>query len=251
MEYIISEIQDISMSKLAKWTASLVMIFGGVAPYIPQYREIKRTENAEGFSLHVCLALLLANTLRILFWFGKRYETPLLLQSLIMNATMLIMVRLCVHIKNKNQPMKRKERVFTGQHSFLISDWDTRYFWAWTDFQSYVDFLLFFSIISSLITYLMFDSPVFIELIGFMAVFIEATLGMPQLFQNYWNKSTRGMSVSMVLMWTCGDIFKTGYFILREAPSQFWMCGVLQVSVDIIILLQVHVYRDNAFIRKD
>lgn len=137
MEYIISEIQDISMSKLAKWCASLVMIFGGVAPYVPQYREIKRTENAEGFSLHVCLALLLANTLRILFWFvsftsnnhpnlpvlttkfisfrfGKRYETPLLLQSLIMNATMLVMVRLCVHMKNKNQPMKRKERVFTG-----------------------------------------------------------------------------------------------------------------------------------------
>ncbi len=44
------------------------MMIGGVCPYIPQYRKIKKTENSEGFSLYVCLALLLANTLRILFW---------------------------------------------------------------------------------------------------------------------------------------------------------------------------------------
>ena len=35
---------------------------------------------SQGFSLHVCLALLLANTLRIIFWFGKHFETPLLVQ---------------------------------------------------------------------------------------------------------------------------------------------------------------------------
>lgn len=55
-----------------KWglggTSALAMMFGGVVPYIPQYLEIKRTENTEGFSLYVCLVLLIANTLRILFW---------------------------------------------------------------------------------------------------------------------------------------------------------------------------------------
>ena len=37
------------------------------------------------------------------------------------------------------------------------------------------------------------------------------------------------MSIHMVLMWTLGDMFKTGYFIARKAPSQFWICGTLQV----------------------
>lgn len=46
-------------------------------------------------------------------------------------------------------------------------------------------------------------------------------------------------------MWMCGDVFKTIYFILREAPSQFWICGAMQVSVDIAILLQVYFYRHN------
>lgn len=46
-------------------------------------------------------------------------------------------------------------------------------------------------------------------------------------------------------MWTCGDIFKTSYFLLREAPIQFWMCGTIQVTVDVLILLQVYLYKNN------
>lgn len=49
----------------------------------------------------------------------------------------------------------------------------------------------------------------------------------------------------MVIMWTCGDIFKTLYFLFREAPLQFWVCGSIQVAVDILILIQVYVYKGN------
>ena len=44
------------------------------------------------------------------------------------------------------------------------------------------------------------------------------------------NKSTYGMALSMVFMWTCGDIFKTSYFYLRQTPPQFFICGSLQVG---------------------
>lgn len=66
--------EDITFANVAGWIASGAMIFGGVVPYIPQYRQIKNKEDPEGFSLYVCLALLIANTLRILFWyvFDKR-----------------------------------------------------------------------------------------------------------------------------------------------------------------------------------
>ncbi len=49
--------------------ASPFIIFGGVVPFLPQYKEIKTTSNTEGFSTFVCLTLLIANTLRILFWY--------------------------------------------------------------------------------------------------------------------------------------------------------------------------------------
>ena len=44
------------------------MVFGGMIPYVPQYRKIKKTGDAEGFSSYVCLILLIANILRIFFW---------------------------------------------------------------------------------------------------------------------------------------------------------------------------------------
>ena len=62
------EVPEITFGNLVSWIASGAMIFGGIVPYIPQYLEIKRTDNADGFSTYVCLALLVANTLRILFW---------------------------------------------------------------------------------------------------------------------------------------------------------------------------------------
>ena len=53
---------------LVTWVAVGAMIFGGIVPYIPQYRTIRRIRDAEGFSTYVCLVLLVANVLRILFW---------------------------------------------------------------------------------------------------------------------------------------------------------------------------------------
>ena len=50
-------------------------------------------------------------------------------------------------------------------------------------------------------------------------------------------------SVSMVLLWMLGDLFKTVYFITKRTPIQFWMCGMLQVSLDFAILGQVAYYR--------
>ncbi|KAJ2953744.1 hypothetical protein O0L34_g1370 [Tuta absoluta] len=235
MDWIISDELGLTVGHLVGWGAAGAMIIGGVAPYIPQYRQIKKTQDAEGFSLYVCLTLLIANTLRILFWFGKRYEIPLLIQSIVMNITMFVMIHLCVTVRKKNQIIRARERIFT--------DMERKYFWAWTDFQSYLDCMLVFSVIGAAITYLMIEFTPFVELIGFLAVFTEAMLGAPQIAKNHQNKSTEGMSVSMVVMWMCGDVFKTCYFVLREAPPQFWVCGSLQVLLDVVILFQVWMYR--------
>lgn len=61
--------EQLSIKDIANWVASGAIIFGGIIPYVPQYREIKRRDSAEGFSLYVCFTLLIANTLRIFFWF--------------------------------------------------------------------------------------------------------------------------------------------------------------------------------------
>lgn len=42
-------------------------------------------------------------------------------------------------------------------------------------------------------TYLLIDYNSYVETIGFLALFIEAMLGAPQLYRNYVNESTAGM----------------------------------------------------------
>lgn len=225
---------------LLSWLASYVMVFGGAVPYIPQYQEIQRTNNVEGFSTRVCLVLLIANILRIFFWVGKQFEMPLLLQSVVMIFTMLAMLHLCCAIQSSN-------RVTTKLHH--ITDLDFRYFWSWSSFEDYLIFCFAFTLLCAFITFFFLDWVLFVEALGSLAVMFEAMLGLPQLLQNYNNRSTRGMSVKMVLLWTAGDIFKTTYFVINESPVQFVVCGAVQIMIDIAILLQVGYYGQDSRIK--
>ncbi|XP_006811910.1 solute carrier family 66 member 2-like [Saccoglossus kowalevskii] len=132
-----------------------------------------------------------------------------------------------------------------GDWTFTVygQDFDTRQFWKWNHFSDYVQFVALFSFFCGAITILLMDFPLYIETLGFMAVFTEAMLGAPQFYKNLQNRSTIGMSVKMVLFWLSGDTFKTGYFLVKNAPIQFTICGALQVSIDIAILWQVWHYR--------
>ncbi|XP_053570807.1 solute carrier family 66 member 2 isoform X1 [Bombina bombina] len=246
MEFLVA-----TLHRLVSWGASAAMIFGGIVPYIPQYRDIRRTQNAEGFSTYVCLMLLVANILRILFWFGRHFESPLLWQSIIMIVTMLLMLKLCTEVRVLND-LNMKRRSFTASDSKdeelkthpkrFFTDFDMNFFWQWSRFTDYLQCVLAFTGVTGYITYLSLDSSLYVEALGFLAVFTEAMLGIPQLYRNYQNNSTEGMSIKMVLMWTSGDTFKTAYFVLNQAPFQFTICGLLQVFVDITILLQVYLY---------
>ncbi|CAG2178320.1 unnamed protein product [Oppiella nova] len=115
MDWVTDEWYELTFNQLLSYMASAGIIFGGVVPYIPQYKQIKESESADGFSTYVCLALLLANILRILFWFGRHFETPLLLQSIIMNLAMILMIELCVRVNHKNQLIPSKNRFFIAK----------------------------------------------------------------------------------------------------------------------------------------
>ena len=113
-------------------------------------------------------------------------------------------------------------------------------------------------LVGGLGTYLLRGVSVYVELIGFASLLLEACLGMPQFWRNYSNKSTQGMrcvcvcvgvcesmfpcSVVMVLLWLAGDAIKTVYFIVRHSPVQFLVCGTLQCIVDVAVLVQVCIY---------
>lgn len=104
---------------------------------------IKRTKNAEGFSNYVCLTLLIANIIRIEFWFGVRFETPLLVQSIVMILCMLIMLELWTrthaqslrHMASTDPTIRisnSKEQLTEDEPHRRFTDFEVNYFWRWT-----------------------------------------------------------------------------------------------------------------------
>lgn len=55
-----------------------------------------------------CLVLLLANMLRVAFWFGHPFDAGLLVQSLVMIAGMLAMMHLCVRVHSLGGPKAKR-----------------------------------------------------------------------------------------------------------------------------------------------
>lgn len=97
--------------------------------------------------------------------------------------------------------MKYLENIFGAfllcflSFSFFVSlpDLDLRYFWSWSSFEDYLMFCFAFMLLCAFITFLFLDWVLFVEALGSLAVMFEAMLGLPQLLQNYNNRSTRGM----------------------------------------------------------
>ncbi|CAD5208162.1 unnamed protein product [Bursaphelenchus xylophilus] len=100
------------LQTMLRGLAAGFMIFGGAIPYVFQYGEIHKRKSALGFSLLVCLALCVANVLRIEFWFGKRFETPLLIQSVVMIGCMILMLEISVRMNRKITPPSQRKSIW-------------------------------------------------------------------------------------------------------------------------------------------
>ncbi|EAR97330.2 PQ loop protein (macronuclear) [Tetrahymena thermophila SB210] len=223
----------------------ILMVFGPVYGYYSQYSKIKTEQSIGNFSIDVCAILLFANILRVLFWFGERYETPLLFQSLLMIVTQFILLAQCIKVSNQNKANKSIEYRDGGLASAKF--WNK--FWRWQDIRSYVESVITFTVFFTLVTLMFVHNYAAVQIIGMISAMIEATLGFPQMIKNYQNQNASGISYGLIGSWFLGDFSKTIYFIYKSAPLQFTMCGVIQLTVDILIILQMKVYKSEELVK--
>ena len=85
----------------------------------------------------------------------------------------------------------------------------------------------------------------FVALIGSLSSGIEALLGVPQFLLNYQRKNTQGLSVVLIVIWLCGDLYKFSYYAGTSSPAALVMCAFFQICMDVCILSQFWVYRDR------
>ena len=90
---------------------------------------------------------------------------------------------------------KTKWYIFYSDTMYFVAflDMNIDDFWKWTDFSSYIQFMVVFTLLAGVVTFMFIRSPYYVELLGLLALMTEAMLGVPQFYRNYRNKSTEGM----------------------------------------------------------
>ena len=192
---------------------AMAMIVGPSLGYLPQLKTLLTSRVMGQFSVNVCYILLVSSWLRILFWYGKPFDTALYYQSAVMILTQMALLGT---ILGRILPFHRAKR------GVMSSFWTV----------SLITILAYWN-------YTVQKDGRITEGIGSLALFIEAMLPVPQYWSIRQTGSAEGVSIVMVLAWTLGDAFKSYYYISNQAPIQFLLCGLFQLVVDLLICYQV------------
>jgi hypothetical protein len=113
-------------------------------------------------------------------------------------------------------------------------------FWLWRSPKPYWSFLGYFAVTLLGAHLLLSWLPLYITLLGYLGLSVEAVLPLPQILTNQRRKSCRGFRVSVLAMWLMGDVMKMSYFFLSKEsiPWAFRCCGVFQFGCDVYLGVQ-------------
>ena len=232
------------MSTFWSSVAAVAMAVSPPLPFVAQYVEMRRTRSAEGFSTLVPLLLLVASALRLAFWFGKRYSPVLLVQSVLLVATQLALLRLAVALRAARAHKKRDDTAAAAAQRAPLAAFFA-HFWAWDDFALYAAAFGAFLALCVAVGVCAQHVAWLVELLGAGAVAAEALLAVPQIVHNHRARSVAGVAPLMVAGWFAGDAFKTVWFAATHAPVQFLACGIWQLLADCVLAAQFVRYRDT------
>ncbi|ORX39143.1 hypothetical protein BD324DRAFT_618636 [Kockovaella imperatae] len=249
--------------------ASVGMAIGPPLVYADQAYSIVKKKDSSGFSHDVCGVVIIANITRIFFWLGNRFETPLLVQSILLIVSQLFLLALCLHYAPLDPESVQDYAPLSplpdsGHFDATESHEDADYldrplhtgpaksltvgtkrpfdFWQWESLGSYLEFLAALIVVLGIAQIIFGRWMWYIDALGFIALFIESTLPIPQFIANYRLKSTYGLRASTLAGWFFGDSFKTGYFFLRQSPIQFKVTAIMTVCWDTAVFAQRMIY---------
>jgi hypothetical protein len=86
------------------------------------------------------------------------------------------------------------------------------------------------------------------DLLGYIALAIEALLPIPQIMANHQRRGCKGFRLSVLANWLLGDCFKMVFFFVKDSsdvPWAFKICGVFQASCDVFLGIQFYMFGDG------
>ena len=277
---------EIIFSKLNSYGMDIIMIVGPLITYIFQILKFYKTKSSKGFSKYICLFLFLGNILRICFWYGTRFSNILLYQSIGIVIFQIILIHLCCkfqeepfndskseipEIKNNNDIQSKIEsknninliknfiaayfsKTFKPKYFkwlFCSKIFKPKLFWNWQKEKEYYRFMLLIILLLFCLGSIFKKEKFFFDIIGSISAFFEAFICFPQIVSNFRTKETKNISFMMILSWLLGDSFKLFYNIKFNSPIQLIIGISIQVIFDMIVIIQLILYRNKKFNEKN
>ncbi|OCK82185.1 hypothetical protein K432DRAFT_433648 [Lepidopterella palustris CBS 459.81] len=232
------------LNAVVKLIAPIFIITSPITSYADQIYSIHRTRSSTGFSLDIPLIMLVASILKVYYWFGAHFSRALLLQAILMIGIQLLLL----HVALTHRPPPTHHTPFAAHPSPRPYG-----FWQWRSVKPYWSFLTYLTV-SLLALHVLFSATsLFIpytEMLGLVALAIEATLPLPQLWANQKRRGCKGFRVSVVANWLVGDVFKMWFFFAQGegeggVPIAFKLCGVFQMCCDVGLGVQWWIFGDG------
>lgn len=186
---------------------------------------------------------------RIYYWLDVHYDTSLLIQAVLM----VIMQVLLLHVALQNKPTPSASystALQTPLAGSTVSEPMRRpfNFWRWRVARPYWSFLVYFTAALAFLHTIFRDVPSYAELLGYVALGIEATLPLPQVYENHQRKAFKGFRLSLLANWLIGDMMKMVFFFGSggSVPWSFKMCGMFQFACDMFLGIQYWMFGSGA-----
>ncbi|KAK0124022.1 hypothetical protein ONS95_009008 [Cadophora gregata] len=240
------------VSLITGFVAPIFIIISPITSYADQTYSIHRTKSSAGFSLDIPLIMLVASVLRVFYYPGAQFDKSLLIQSFIMIAIQLVLLKVALdHRPGPSSKGGEMANPFAGAREGEFGIQRPYNFWQWRSPKPYWQFLLYLFL--TLVCLELVLSPVpslyatYSALIGIMGLSIEATLPIPQILSNFRSRSVKGFRVSVLASWIAGDIMKMFWFFTAtsEIPWTFKLCGIFQMCCDLFLGGQYWVYGEG------
>ncbi|KAK3714823.1 hypothetical protein LTR37_007558 [Vermiconidia calcicola] len=236
---------------LVKWIithiAPLFILTSPITSYADQIWSISKSRSSAGFSLDIPLIMLVASILKLFYWFGAKYDLPLLIQAIIMIFVQFILLHVALLNRAPFGAQHSLNQPFAGSKdgdSYVTRPYG---FWQWRSRKPYWSFLAYYTITLIALQFLTGTNGMYVALQGYVALSVEAILPIPQILQNQRNQSCKGFRFSVLVNWLIGDAFKMTYFFLSEGdvPWAFKLCGLFQAACDCYLGVQYWMFGEG------
>ena len=230
----------------------IFVIFSPSINYLFQILKFKNTKSSKGFSKLLCFIIMLTHTLRIFFWFTKKYKFTLLIQSFLVIVIQFYLIYLCIKYKEKeikyniipnenNGNINATNKIKNGL-SKIKNIINIKFMKNLNNAMEYYKIYFFIVFLLSIFNLSMKDNYFYSNIIVYGSIFLEMICSLVQIVEIYRTKTQKNISKIMVLLWLLGNALKAYYNIYNKCPIQLIIGAYIQVFLNVVLFSELIYY---------